>query len=680
MVKKIDFHIHTVASDKDYHFTYSSKWLEKYIQEAELDAIAITNHDLFDYENFQEIKNHLADTKVFPGIELSLAGGHVNVIFSEDDVENLVKFSTWLKTLDSTNNSISVEDYCTNMENWEEAIYIFEHGKSNTLKIPDKLKGVTSVGGVSNQLKFQSLYKKENKITPVLFSDAHASEDDTETSRTNIKLLKLKNTFLQVDECSFAEIKRCITNKNKVSINKEQLSNIIQIGNHSVSTGLNLIIGRRGTGKTEFLKNIKKHYDKEDIYEIAQFETARADEYIENQRKNQRQYALESWKNKYKSQFSTIKDYLRRSDNEFHNEVEEFLESVKQFSNDSIISQSTLKYKMIKEQNFESLPNNNLKNYLSQLRDLIDAKDLWRELSDSYIKKRYLIDIYNELRLVYIKKEKKNKIHEKVNTILDNVKDIIFSKTGISKVSNCDLSKIIQKCQTEKKINSFLETILKEEILKKENIHGYQIIVKNLPFENANQFRKNAETQEAVADDLIKPYIKGDYLIFLNNLKRKKFFKLDNLENYLMHMEVELLDSDGIPASGGQAVGFALMMRLEEAKYKPLILIDEPEASLDNAYIRNELIHTIKKLSLDSTVFVVTHNSTLGTLIDPDYLIVTAKNDDKEYQVLSGSFSSNIISEYNGLQEGSFHKFVDSMESGIENYYKKGEVYENLKD
>lgn len=680
MVKKIDFHIHTVASHKDYDFTYSSKWLEKYIQEAELDAIAITNHDLFDHKNFQEVKSHLVNTKVFPGIELSLEGGHVNIIFSEDNVESLVIFSEWLETFHSTNNSISVEDYCTNMKNWEEAIYIFEHSKSNSLKIPEKLKGVTSVGGVPNQLKFQSLYKKENQITPVLFSDAHAAEDDPESLRNDINLLKLKNTFLQVDECSFAEIKRCITNKKKVSINKEQLSDIIQIGNHSVSTGLNLIIGRRGTGKTEFLKNIKKHYGKEEIYEIAQFETARADEYIEKQRKSQRQQALESWKNKYKSQFSTIREYLKRNENEFHNEVEEFLESVKQFSNDSVISQSTSKYKLIKETNFEKLSNDNLKHYLSQLRDLINAKDLWRELSDSNIKKRYLIEIYNELRLVYIKQEKNNKIHDQVNIILDSVKDIIFSKTGIRKVSNCELSKIIQKYQTEKKINSFLNIILKEEELKKENIHGYKIIVKNLPFENASQFRKNAETQEAVANDLIKPYVKKNYLEFLNNLKKKRFFKLDNLEDYLMHMEVELLDSDSIPASGGQAVGFALMMRLEEAKYKPLILIDEPEASLDNAYIRNELIHAIKNLSLDSTVFVVTHNSTLGTLIDPDYLIVTAKNDDKEYQVLSGSFSSNTISNYNGLRESSFNKFVDSMESGMENYYKKGEVYENLKN
>ena len=46
MIKKIDFHIHTVASIKDSAFTFSLKWLKEYVKTTELDAIAITNHDL----------------------------------------------------------------------------------------------------------------------------------------------------------------------------------------------------------------------------------------------------------------------------------------------------------------------------------------------------------------------------------------------------------------------------------------------------------------------------------------------------------------------------------------------------------------------------------------------------------------------------------------------------------
>ncbi|KAJ84724.1 hypothetical protein P791_1672 [Enterococcus faecalis NY9] len=44
------------------------------------------------------------------------------------------------------------------MKNWEDGIYIFELGKSNSLSVPEKLKNVCYVGGVSNQLKFQLFY------------------------------------------------------------------------------------------------------------------------------------------------------------------------------------------------------------------------------------------------------------------------------------------------------------------------------------------------------------------------------------------------------------------------------------------------------------------------------------------------------------------------------------------
>ncbi|WP_218968637.1 AAA family ATPase, partial [Staphylococcus aureus] len=133
------------------------------------------------------------------------------------------------------------------------------------------------------------------------------------------------------------------------------------------------------------------------------------------------------------------------------------------------------------------------------------------------------------------------------------------------------------------------------------------------------------------------------------------------------------------PASGGQAVGFALMMRLEESKSYPIILIDEPEASLDNTYIKDELIPALKKLATHSTIFLVTHNSTLGALINPDYLIITTKNNKNDYQVLTGEFSSNLISNNYGSSENSYDKFVEAMESSIETYQKKGETYENLR-
>ena len=161
-------------------------------------------------------------------------------------------------------------------------------------------------------------------------------------------------------------------------------------------------------------------------------------------------------------------------------------------------------------------------------------------------------------------------------------------------------------------------------------------------------------------------------------MKQKSFYNEANFAEYLVRKEVKLLDSEGTPASGGQAVGFTLMLRLNEAKNKPVILIDEPESSLDNAYIKTELNKTLKNLAENSMVVVITHNSTLGALLEPDYLVVTSKNDSGEYSVMSGEFSSSKIRDAECIEEKSYSKFVEAMESGIDSYNKKGEIYANL--
>lgn len=679
MVKKIDFHIHTIASPKDYKFTYSSEWLQNYVKEANLDAIAITNHDLFDIDNFEKVKKDIPDVTVFPGIELSLEEGHVNIIFSEDNIHNLKNFSDWLSKR-NTEHKLHTDEYCNNMKNWEDGIYIFEMGKSNTLSIPPQIRNSSAikVGGVSNQLKFQSLYNQDIMI-PVLFSDAHASLDDTEKERHDIELLKLKNTYLQIDECTFSEIKSCMSQKKGINTNKDNLRNVMEIGEHNVSTGLNLIVGKRGTGKTIFLENVKKQFDDDDYYAIDQFETSQADNYIEDQRIEQGEYAFSEWKKQYESQFRAIEEYLNRNEYEFNGLIEEYLKSVKNFAHDQVKSQSKSKFQLTKESNFEEIPLKNLFNYITKLKHLLDSTDMWNLLSDSHNKKQVFINTYNELRNIYIYIKQQNIIQSIVNEIIDSTKKIVELNTGITAVKDCEISPIIQKIHIENEIDKFMNTIIVEKELKKENIHGYQIIVKLSPFTNASQFQKDLSINTAVKDDLIEPYNKKKYIKFLKNLKNKSFFEFSRLVNYFLHLSVELLDADGTPASGGQAVGFALMMKLEKAKNFPIVLIDEPEASLDNIYLRDELIPSLTSLSNHSTVFVVTHNSTLGALLNPDYLIVTTKIDKNNYKVLTGEFSSNKITSRYGDSQSSYEKFVEAMESSIETYRKKGETYENLR-
>ena len=70
-MKKIDLHIHTKSSSQDREFSFSKEVLQRYVSEAELSCIAITNHNLFDKNQFSEIKSAL-EILVLPGIEVDV--------------------------------------------------------------------------------------------------------------------------------------------------------------------------------------------------------------------------------------------------------------------------------------------------------------------------------------------------------------------------------------------------------------------------------------------------------------------------------------------------------------------------------------------------------------------------------------------------------------------------------
>ena len=56
-MKRCDLHIHTVATVSDRTFEFDKDVLVDYVKKTGLDVIAITNHNLFDYSQFNEIKN-----------------------------------------------------------------------------------------------------------------------------------------------------------------------------------------------------------------------------------------------------------------------------------------------------------------------------------------------------------------------------------------------------------------------------------------------------------------------------------------------------------------------------------------------------------------------------------------------------------------------------------------------
>ena len=114
---KVDLHIHTVKNDfLDRTFLFNKEALREYVLSNSLDIIAITNHNLFDKNNFNLIKNELKNTDclALPGIEISLETGHILLIFddNEGNITTLMNVSSFIKMHEHDNHyKMSVLDF-----------------------------------------------------------------------------------------------------------------------------------------------------------------------------------------------------------------------------------------------------------------------------------------------------------------------------------------------------------------------------------------------------------------------------------------------------------------------------------------------------------------------------------------------------------------------------------------
>lgn len=86
----MDLHIHTVSTKRDKPFEFSIEKLKGYVIQEKVDLIAITNHNLFDAQQFSDITNALP-IKVFPGIEVDIESGHLIVITDPSDIDDFTE-------------------------------------------------------------------------------------------------------------------------------------------------------------------------------------------------------------------------------------------------------------------------------------------------------------------------------------------------------------------------------------------------------------------------------------------------------------------------------------------------------------------------------------------------------------------------------------------------------------
>ena len=169
-----------------------------------------------------------------------------------------------------------------------------------------------------------------------------------------------------------------------------------------------------------------------------------------------------------------------------------------------------------------------------------------------------------------------------------------------------------------------------------------------------------------------QPY---NYIRQLANLEIPK----SNIYKALLDFDIKVINEKGNELSGGERAEYNLLREIKGAEQYDILLLDEPEASFDNPFIKDYIIDIIKNISQKTTVFITTHNNSLGILIRPNKLIYTS-NDEDGFKVYTGEFGSKNLTTVNGDSIISYQTILNVMEAGEQAYKERSQIYESFKN
>jgi len=670
-LKKIDLHIHTVQSISDRIFTFDLESLKEYVDKLEIDCIAITNHNLFDKTQFEQICQELK-IKVFPGIEIDLEGGHLLLISENENLDDFALKCKRIQDLIPTkDDSIDYDQLIEIFLELNNYLLIPHYDKKPNIKQDTlaKLGDNIFAGEVTSLRKFKACVKESDKLTPVIFSDCRFVE--------NMASYPIRQTFIDVEECTLKAIKGCLFDKTKVSLSKEEGNEFFQATDNGImlSTGLNVIVGGRSSGKTYTLDKICKNFD--NVKYLKQFSLLQNDK--ENFKKlvtTRHSLITENYLKEFKDVVFDVNEIDIKA-NEIL--IEKYLFSLKKYASESDNLDTFSKCKLYNETKFTVDNLENIKKLISATETLIETNE-YKTIVNNHITDESLKSLILDLI------SKHNELHEKnlkkdwTNNLIDTIKDSLRFRSTTTSIEEVDFSNIqLEKIKVQK-FKQLVKRIQTEKIIDSKDIRGFKVLAKTKKYTGAGQLKSKSKTKLGFSEafnNYENPY---KFLISLQNvgIEETEFYK------YFVDIDYRTLNKHGYEVSGGERSEFNLLHEISDALMHDLLLIDEPESSFDNIFLKNEVNELIKEISKEIPVIVVTHNSTIGASISPNHLVFTQKLVDSgnvDYKVYFGHPTSKTLKNVEGDTIRNLDVLLNCLEAGEEAYNQRKTMnYEILTD
>lgn len=668
---KIDLHIHTVPSIYEPSFEFSLEKLKQYISKLGFDAIAITNHNLFDKEQYNCIAD-VVKCSVFPGVEVDIENSHLLVIGSTEKINELFVSCQQLTALiKSENDSITFKQFIEIFPNYRDYILIPHVDKKPAMKSTtlEKFGDTIRTGEVRSAKKFESAIKDMNSLVPVLFSDIRLDDE--------INVFPSRFTYVDINIVEYSVLKNALMDKTKVYISKNKLANEYAFLNDgtAASTKLNVIIGKRSSGKTYNLEQIQKSKDtsSENIKYIKQFSltgNSEIDKFEGLVRKEQ-----EDFINEYLAPLRMLIDKVL-SINEYNSKtLDEYLDSLKEYASNQSLQDAYSKTKLFNESYFLINDNYDTKKVINAVDVLLNSEHN-EDLIFKLISRNQLILLL--MKLIERRKEelKELKLKKQVNTIVSVLKNKLSSKSSMRNITDINLYDIVKQKFIIKEFNRICNNLKKESLIFNLDVYRFKLQIRRKKFTNGSTLKKTIKTNKAIANVFNEYYANPyKYIQELSNVGIER----TNIYKCMFDFEIKVLNDKGNPLSGGERAEYNLLRELKGAEHYDTLLIDEPEASFDNLFIKKYIIDIIKDLSQKTTVFITTHNNSLGMSIKPNKLIYTSHDEDG-FKVYTGEVGCKYLSTVSDNKIISYDTIMEVMEAGSDAYDERQDIYESFKN
>ncbi len=711
---KIDFHCHTKKTkiDESESRNVSTELFKEKILLSEVKIVAITNHNLFDIEQYNELKEAVkTDCQVWPGIELDVIGksstiGHLILIANPNELDTFSnKMKEILEGFTPDNFSIKIDELYEKVKMLN-LVYVVHCFKKKELPLSD----IEEFEKIMDNPK--RLFKEPSSLTSITVLQSNKHRVIVGTDVINWNEYEKYNfgefKFELKDFSSFIKIIEKDKTFLKDLVNEELSENITVYGKSEtkefpfvipIYNDVNIIFGDKGSGKSEILTSLNEYYKIEKNEEPVYYIGGDKEKWYENLIKpKDEDYNIDNFESleERKDELKSIVNFVDTTPTKLRKYFDYFKNATKKASKIRMKSLSILKQHLYNPQKYEDKYKEykmianfykeyktlNAKEILSleeqeQLSRLLLklTKNSYEEAINEWFKQQaeYLFDDFAEKIPIYVS-ESVGEPSPPTETGF-----ALFAKNRLKiRKDSCDILEELKNNTNSKEIYigdlgskgkvflstsySFINSINKEKIDAKilsKNKTDLKAFVSHL--EKINSLCILGEISETIVA-LKQIYDKG----------------INSMTDFISVKKEFQIDNKGYRPSKGENSILALQHELISQIGKNIFLIDEPDLSLGSTYINDVIVPLFKDLSKSQKILVIaTHDANIAVRTRPLNSILKT-TDNNCYKTYVGNMFIDSLHNIEDEDEKLSWKeqSIKYLEGGEAAFAERGDLYE----